>query len=184
MLVSHRIGGTIKPQREPAIATCCGFFIWKDSILTKKGSRNGSSTLGGYKFINVPLSSDDKSRLEDMLAQRSFPIDQILDLVQQGYKVSLSHDSKNSSFICSITDSDENSPAYKCILTGRGSSALNAWYAVCYRHMVLLKGDWTSNVPDDNATPSLFGWYTSTTDTRYALRAVLTAFWRFFIAIM
>lgn len=113
-------------------------------MATKKGTKsNGGNSFGGWVFVNVTLSSDDKKRLADCVAANRYPLALVGDLVSAGYKVSFSLDSKNNSYICSISDTREDSPFYKHILSGRGANALNSWYAVCYKHIAMADGDWS-----------------------------------------
>lgn len=107
-----------------------------------KGNADKSSFGSDYRFVNVRLSSDDKARMAETDLELEFPISSILDLVAEGYKFSLKEDGKNSTFVASLTDVREESPTSKAILTGRGSTALNAWYALAYRHIVLLPDGW------------------------------------------
>lgn len=120
----------------------------------KRGNNTGSaqsksSGIGEFKFINVRLSSDDKAWLAAADLQIEFPLLSVLELVSQGYKFSLNEDIRNSSFVASLTDTREDSATHRSILTGRGATAINAWYALAYRHFHLLAGDWTTVASED-----------------------------------
>lgn len=113
--------------------------------MRKKGtSSDGNNSFGGYKFLNVSLGVSDKERLSQATFGESYPIDGCTSLLLEGYKLSFSYDSKNHSFICSLTDNVQDSAFFKHILTGRGSSAVNAWLSVCYKHYVLAEQDWSA----------------------------------------
>ena len=126
--------------------------------MARKGSKRTGSAKGkpdfgaDYRFVNVRLSSDDKARMADLHLDVEFPLSTILDIVAEGYKFSVKEDSKNQTYVASLTDGREDSPAYRAILTGRGSSALNAWYSLAYRHIVLLPDGWETELHDGGAT--------------------------------
>lgn len=115
--------------------------------MAKKGSKGAGSKrkpndYGGYTFYNVGLSSDDKAWLADADRAVEFPLTEIISMVSEGYKFSLREDEKNNTFVASLTDLRSESPNNKVILSGRGSTAINAWHALAYRHMVLLVDGW------------------------------------------
>lgn len=110
--------------------------------MSDNGGKRNTSNFGGYTFINVRLSSDDRLWLQECDCEEEFPIEELFRLVSENFKVSFSYDEKNSTFICSATDKSPNSPSYKSILSGRGSNPANAWYSLAYRHFVKAKGDW------------------------------------------
>ncbi|MCW4048085.1 MAG: hypothetical protein NWE99_11095 [Candidatus Bathyarchaeota archaeon] len=109
--------------------------------MSKKDSKNGSFG-HGFRFINVPLSSAEKDELRSM----PFTIEDVLDLVDvlalEGYRIGVSHDSKNRRFIASITDRRPDSTYTNVCITGSGSSAFNALVAVLFRHIYIAQRDW------------------------------------------
>lgn len=120
-------------------------------VSKSKGSNGTKGKLdlyGGFSFITLRLSSDDKAWLEAADCPNEFPPAQIFDLAMEGYKFTIKEDQKNNTFVASLADVREGSETYKRILSGRGSTPLNAWHALAYRHTVVLQGDWSS-VSDD-----------------------------------
>lgn len=107
-----------------------------------KGAKRKSNDFGGYSFFNVGLSADDKAWLAEADCAVEFPLSEIINMVSEGYKFSIREDEKNSTFVASLADLRPESPSYKVIMSGRGSTAVNAWYALAYRHMVLLVDGW------------------------------------------
>lgn len=109
-----------------------------------RGKKNDTSkgNFSGYRFISYDLNQADKEWLatHDVIGQ--FPLSLIDDLVLDGFKVSFSEDAKNNSFIASATDKRESSSHRGAILTGRGSTTINAWISLCYRHYILSECDW------------------------------------------
>jgi len=124
--------------------------------VARNGSRKSAGTasnFGSYKFINVGLSVDDKKRLANAVASGEISLDAALELVEEGYKLSINQDKRNNSFVASLTDSREASPSKNHILTGRGSNPAKAVYSVVYRHYVLLGGDWTTRIQESEEVP-------------------------------
>lgn len=113
--------------------------------MVKKGKvTGGRSAFGGYKFFEVPLAAADKERLTSIDGEAEFPFTGIGALVEQGYKVSFSEDSRNNTFIASLTDNRADSPFHKHILTGRGDTVGQSWVSLCYKHFYLANEDWTN----------------------------------------
>lgn len=106
----------------------------------KTEKRNDAPT---FRFISHNFSTRQLEELEEFLAAGEFSQVDLGELVLQGYKFSLSFDDKNSCFIASLTDRQAGSPSENSCLTGRGSSALAAQYALFYRHFALASEDWT-----------------------------------------
>lgn len=102
-----------------------------------------SLPLADYVFINMHLVSDEVKELLSMIETDEFPIEYVWNLVDEGFKVSFSYDELNDSYIASMTDKRPDSNSFGVILTGRGDSALNAWYSLAYKHFVKLNQDWT-----------------------------------------
>lgn len=121
----------------------------------KAGSSDGR--FSDYRFINIHLVKADVEWLEKADCEAEFPLSRIFGLVQSGYKFSLNEDAKNLSFVASITDVRESSPSSKHILTGRGATPIDAWFALAYRHFVLAEGDWTNIMSEASGDSSRFG---------------------------
>ena len=110
-----------------------------------------SNFTDGYKFINVHISAEEKKRMGTADLAVEFPLDRILALVEEGYKFSVKEDTKNDTFVSSLTDGRPESVTFKTIVTGRGSTAINSWYAVAFKHFIVMGMDWSSHVPTDGA---------------------------------
>lgn len=121
-----------------------GCFVAPKDGSTSRKPKGKPNSFGGYTFLTVSLSSEDKEWLATADCALEFPIQGLLDLVQEGYKVSFNYDGKNHTHIATLTDNSPESPTHKSILSGRGSSTLNAWFALMYRHNILLQKDWSS----------------------------------------
>jgi hypothetical protein len=72
-------------------------------------------------------------------------------LLQQGYKLSLSWDAENSVFYSTLTQTGEESPWRGWALSGRGPTPEGALKMLFYKHFTVLKEDWakaSSEKPD------------------------------------
>lgn len=110
-----------------------------------------------FRFINYHLSKKDEEWLEAADLDTEFDFSLVRGLVEEGYKFSLSNDERNHTFVASITDRQEGSPFYNACLTGRGSTPLDAWYALAYRHLVLAQMDWSFFGDGSNGPAARFG---------------------------
>jgi hypothetical protein len=107
-----------------------------------------------FTFINYRLSAEDQEWLRACDTGVDFPLTHLLVLVEEGYKFSLSNDSKNSTYVASITDRLPNSEYQNYCLTGRGASPLDAWVALAYRHAVVGRDGWGQFIVlDENEPP-------------------------------
>lgn len=102
-----------------------------------------------YAFINYRLSKQDIDELGTMDVEAEFPLNSIFALAEQGYKFSLNLDAKNNSYVASLADQDPHSDFNKHILTGRGATALDAFYALMYRHFYAAQQDWANIAVQD-----------------------------------
>ena len=127
--------------------------------MTKKAGSNGKgkSGFGDYWFVEVRLSEEDKQTLETREWTDHEQFDSIRGLVAEGYKFSLNEDSKNQSFIATLTDNREGSAAYHGILSGRGATPFNAVCSLLYKHYALLGETWPVDYKDGGRGASLFG---------------------------
>lgn len=123
--------------------------VMANTTNSSERSQKKRANYGGFSFVIVRLSATDKDWLASANCADEFPITQVFDLAQEGYKFSLKEDTKNNTFIASLADIREKSPTEKKILSGRGSTANNAWYALAYRHNILCQGDWSGFTEDE-----------------------------------
>lgn len=123
-----------------------------DEQLEKRSGRKGKSKPGGGNgavwkgFLDCELTSHDKEILSSLDIELEYPPTDWLWVVTQGYKVSMSQDKKNHSYICSMTDVDESSGWCGYTLTGRGSTPQKAWAALMYKHRTKMPEGWVGNV--------------------------------------
>ena len=123
----------------------------------KNGDGKAGSNSGETTFITYRLNDADKEWLEKSDLVSAFPIHRLIDLAQEGYKVSISPGRESKSAIVSLTDVEPSSPFYRHTLSGFGTNVIDAWYSLAYRHLVLSKGDWSCFGDTSKTDVSRFG---------------------------
>lgn len=123
----------------------------------KKKSTGESRNVPKFRFINHSLTKADVEQLESLDLDVELPYERAFDAVLEGLRFSLSFDPKNHCFVASFTDKLENSPFENSCLSGRGSTPLDAWYSLAYRHYILAQEDWTFFGDDQSTESNRFG---------------------------
>jgi len=98
-------------------------------------------------FVDIDLGPDHKDAIRDLSTDPLDVMGLVAELVEEGYKVSLSNDSAHNSYICAITQTDPGQPNAGYTLSGRGSTLEKAINSVAYKHFTLADGGWWKNVP-------------------------------------
>jgi len=99
----------------------------------------------GFKFINYTPTEADKTAIKSASSQHARWLEQITWATQDGYKLSLSFKHQGAVFTASLTGTDEQSPNYMYILTGRGASPDAALIWCAYLHLIRFEGAWLGN---------------------------------------
>lgn len=108
-------------------------------------------------FINYRLDDDDKEWLASADLETEYPINNLLSLAAEGYKVSILPARENKSAIVSLTDVEPTSPFYNHTLSGFGATVFDAWYSLAYRHYHKSGGDWSVFKSTRDTDVSRFG---------------------------
>lgn len=112
---------------------------------TSSGSKRPTS--GGFKpaqFIDVPIDSDGARELQALVEADEFPLELQISLQSDGYRISAGKDKRSDGYRCSLIR-DSEGDTY--MLSGWGSTPINAWFALAYKHFVLLGGEWENAKP-------------------------------------
>lgn len=108
-------------------------------------------TYGNAVFIEPYLTAEHKRELKQLIADDTWGMDDIFELVDQGYKFSIKFTEKNSMFACTLSQQEGEKTL---VLNGRGATPINAIYALLYRFYQLLGG--ALREEDDDGTPTDF----------------------------
>lgn len=95
-------------------------------------------------FADVELTAVDKAALKAMGDMDGEAWDTVLELVETGYKMTLSFDDPHTTWNLSLTCQDSRNRNAGLSLTGRGGSLRAATLSFWYKHSQILKGDWTT----------------------------------------
>lgn len=109
-----------------------------------RDKRKASAAGDGWRgFVNVELSVADKEAIK--LGDASFDDAWgfLMQRVLDGYKLSLSFDHSNSSWIASLTCKRSSDPNVGLCLTARGGRVEGAVLALWYKDDVLLARSWS-----------------------------------------
>lgn len=98
-------------------------------------------------FVDVKLPKE--ARLKALESDTLSLMDNLDDLLQNNYKVSMTWDKKTETFLVSISCYDATSPNFKRTLTTRYTSALEALKLALWKDSVFLKGVWVSETSKD-----------------------------------
>lgn len=123
----------------------------------KSSTKQAPNDFGGFRFINVSLTKEDKDKLAALDGSVEFGFELVLSLVEQGYKFSANIDTKHNAYVATLTDLNPDSPFFKHMLTGRGSNATFAWFSLAYKHFYMAQEDWTNFHIDLSDNGSDFG---------------------------
>lgn len=99
----------------------------------------------GWKgFVNVDLTADQKTAVKALALDASAVWAVIFDLVDGGYKLTITYDRANGAYVVSMTAKAAQDVNAGLTLTARGGSVQGACASFVYKHSVVLEGDWTS----------------------------------------
>lgn len=121
----------------------------------RSGATDGSSVGRSFttKFVDLPLSEQDKAAIKERKTSGSFRFEELLPLLEEGYKISVGWNSKTKSFICAITDVFEGRPTYNTCFSSFGGDAETALLVALYKWETYCEGreEWASASPDETA---------------------------------
>lgn len=114
-------------------------FTKKAGASSRQGQRNNGSSV---EFVNRELSAEetaDYRQWRDDLVTVDASLAEVCD---DGYKISLKYDDYSSAYACFFFADDGSENAGRA-LTGRGGSPFRALSECLYKHVVLLRGEWS-----------------------------------------
>jgi len=110
----------------------------------KLGSKSAARPTD-YQFVQYTPTTEDKLAIKSWNYDPTQCLDSLLVLLEDGYKLSLSFKSEDSTFTASLTCNDVASPNHKRILTGRGREATAAIRWIAWLHYIRFEGTWLAN---------------------------------------
>lgn len=94
------------------------------------------------QFIDVQLDEKGREKLKAWYASLTDQETLVDELLSEGYKITMSWDTRNQCYSAFLVPSSEKSPNWGMILTARSGNWYRAVVALYYKHKLMLKGDW------------------------------------------
>jgi hypothetical protein len=106
------------------------------------------------KFVRSELTDQEKAHVKAQAFTWDDIPDNLVGLVESGYKVSLSNDLKTDSYAVWITPQKPDNPNYGFTLSARGPTLLAAISVALYKHFTKFDCVW----PKDDTKPAYDQW--------------------------
>lgn len=97
-------------------------------------------------YINYTPTADDKERLLSLVASGSSPLDQLADVLLQGYRCGVTWDSYHQCFTASLYDQDADRPTSGYNLGARANDPYSALTRILFLHVHVFEGNWLQAV--------------------------------------
>jgi len=96
-------------------------------------------------WVNIDLTLKQGEHMKQLYADHEKLLDDWQNLLESGYKVTVSQDTYNDCFSAYVIPVGEEHPNKGHILSARGSDFLKAVRGALYRHYVLFDAVWTDH---------------------------------------
>jgi hypothetical protein len=121
----------------------------------KQGKRSQGSSNGKRVewrgFIDIDLTDVDKTYVREMSLEADDVFGIIVELVNDGNKLTISNDASHNSYVVAITCQIPDDPNAGLTLNGRGSTLEKAVNSLWYKHSSLAEGGAWENVAGSRA---------------------------------
>jgi hypothetical protein len=101
-----------------------------------------------FKFVRSELSDQEKEHVKAQNYVWDDIPDNLVALVESGYKISLTNDFKSNAYAVWIAPTSEDNPNYGFTLSARGPSLLAALSVAFYKHYTKFDGVWPKDGSD------------------------------------
>lgn len=116
-----------------------------DRVSKKKRSRQSEkkdNQVTWQGFIEVALSNEAVKELEAMDCEVEFPYSDLEQLIEDGYKVTLSGGATGEARRVTLVDNDKESSTAGYAISGWASNTRDAYVSVLYKHRYVMSADW------------------------------------------
>lgn len=108
---------------------------------------NGGQPRVAFKgYLNFTPTAADKTALRDFLASGGQPLDWLVNVLSNGYRMSVSLDTYHAAFSASLYDTDSQRNTAGWNLAQRADDPYSAITRLLFVHVELLEGNWLSLV--------------------------------------
>lgn len=105
-------------------------------------------------FVRCELNEQQKEHVKSQKYTWDDVLENIVSLVEEGYKVSFGEDAFNDCYACWLTAPAKDNPNSGHILQGRGPDVVSACAVCLYKHFTVFDGIW----PKDDFIPKRDAW--------------------------
>ncbi len=110
----------------------------------RKAKQAGNVRPDWKGFVTCELTVEDKKSLREGAMPYEDAWEGLLDVIPEGYKLSISWDDKNETFTASLTAGAGTGDNAGWCLTGRGASFDGAVCSLAYKHFTKLARNWAA----------------------------------------
>jgi hypothetical protein len=111
--------------------------------------KDGEKPSGMPRFIDVPLSADDKHAFKEFLPAASDLVGWMARMCDSGYRIGSSWSGESQSYTVSLTCRDPESPNAGMCMTSFAKDLRTAVALAQFKHEVLTRGVWVSAAERD-----------------------------------
>jgi len=130
-----------------------GSDAWYKEIDSRPQNRVKGSFVPS-KFVRSELTDQEKEHLKLQAYVWDDIPEHLVDLVESGYKISLTNDLRSNAYAVWITPTAEDNPNHGFTLSARGPTLLQALSVAFYKHYTKFNGVW----PKDDRDPKHDQW--------------------------
>lgn len=112
---------------------------------SREAARTKATADGWIGFVNIELSEAQKPLVRALASDPARLWDNLMTLVDAGYKLSVALDTYNNSYNVSMTCKNDRDKNKGRTLTGRGGSVAGAMASFWFKHDAILEGDWSGH---------------------------------------
>jgi len=110
---------------------------------------------GWLGFVDVQLTDADKASLAEGHFEAGDAFQFVEEMVEDGYKVTLSQDTAHSCYIAAATGRLPDDPNNGYTLTGRGPDVIGSLACLAHKHIIICqRGAWSNS----GARPAASSW--------------------------
>lgn len=150
--ILRQVPKTVGRADNAALATTVDQILgWESATMAKKAGDNGAEAKHAWtRFVNIALTGYTK---EDIRARYDAWDDftgDLTSLLSSGYRIGVSFDEGNNSFIASVTCRATGDPNEGCTFTSFAGDWVTALQVALFKHYVVVAGVWdTKRAADD-----------------------------------
>lgn len=126
------------------------YFERFQEVMVARSKNNGTTTKAGSKaqwttFVEIPLGASSWEDIHKAFGDADSSFNAVQELLESGYRLSLSHNDQSDAVICSVTCKDEGSVNAGKTFSAFAGSWTDALITALYKHFVIAEGVWSGD---------------------------------------